>query len=241
MPSNQPANLFEARAEKILRYLKVSKRYGNLYLPRPFFVEFTGSPDSGKSTTINTLYHSFKDLGFKVYKPLEGAEEVQHIERSEGPIYNIRTAIYAITKLIDLSHGHMYDLVLFDRCAFDGYYWMMYWLAKGKLTEEEMRHWQSTFLSEFWINNLDAAYFVVCDPSVALERNRMDTLADRFGETTNPQNMTILVDRLRQAYGELSPKFPQLRFVDTSSMEKREMIQHFADDILAAMEKKMKA
>lgn len=132
----------------------------------------------------------------------------------------------------------MYDLVLFDRCAFDGYYWMMYWFAKGKLTEKEMRHWQETFLSDFYVNNLDVAYFVICDPIVALERNRMDALITRFGDITNPKNMEILVDRARQTYNELSPRFPQLKFVDTSTMEKRVMVQHFADDILATMERR---
>lgn len=233
-------NLFEARAERILKYLKVDQRYGEAYLPRPFFVEFTGSPDSGKTTTINSLYHSFKDLGFRTYKPLEGAEQIYRVSRST-PLYNIRTAMYAITQLVDLAHSHELDLVLFDRCAFDGYYWMMYWLAKGKLSEQEARHWQETFLSPFWVNNLDAAYLVVCDPEEALRRNRMDTLATRFGDTTNPQNMAILVERLRQVYQELSPRFPQLKIVDTGKMEKREMFQYFADDILSAMESKISA
>ena len=233
-------NIFEARAERILRYLKVGERYGETHFPRPFFVEFTGSPDSGKTTTINSLYHSFKDLGFRVYKPLEGAEQIYRVPRST-PLYNIRTAMYAITQLIDLSHSHELDLVLFDRCAFDGYYWMMYWLAKGKLTEQETKHWQETFLSGFWVNNLDAAYLVVCDPEVALARNRMDTLATRFGDTTNPKNMAILVDRLHQVYQQLSPRFPQLKLANTAAMEKREMFQYFADDILSAMEKKIAA
>lgn len=238
--SNTTGNSFDVRAERILSYLKADKRYGEKFLPRPFFAEFTGSPDSGKSTTINRLYHSFKDLGFRVFKPLEGAEAIQHISRST-PLYNIRTALYAITQLVDLSHGHMYDLVLFDRCAFDGYYWMKYWLAKGKLTPEEMKHWQETFLSGFWVNNLDAVHFVVCDPEVALERNREDSLSSRFGDTTNPQNMKILVDRLYQAHEELSPRFPQLKVTNTTQMDKREMVQYFADDILGAMEKRVLA
>lgn len=217
--SEQQLNLFETRTKKILEYLKVEHRYRESFLPRPFFIEFTGSPDSGKSTAINNLYHSFKNLGFRVFKPLEGAEAIQHISRST-PLYNIRTALYAITQLIDLSHTHMYDLVLFDRCAFDGYYWMMYWFAKDQITEEEMKHWQETFLSNFWVNNLDAAYFVMCEPAVALERNRMDTLSTRFVDTTNSKNMKILVDRLYLAYNELSPRFSQLKLVDTSAMEK---------------------
>lgn len=231
-------NLFEKRAETILRYLKVDQRYGESHFPRPFFVEFTGSPDSGKTTTINSLYHSFKDLGFRTYKPLEGAEQIYRVSRST-PLYNIRTAMYAITQLIDLAHSHELDLVLFDRCAFDGYYWMMYWLAKGKLTEEETKHWQETFLSGFWVNNLDAAYLVVCDPDEALKRNRMDTLSTTFGNTTNPQNMRILVDRLRQMYQNLSFRFPQLKIINTAKMEKREMFQFFADDILSTMENKI--
>ena len=235
--SEQQLNLFETRAEKILKYLKNEHRYGELFLPRPFFIEFTGSPDSGKSTTINNLYHFFKNLGFRVFKPLEGAEAIQHISRS-NPLYNIRTAIYAITQLIDLSHSHMYDLVLFDRCVFDGYYWMMYWLTKGKLTENEMRRWQETFLSDFWVNNLDAAYFVICDPAVTLKRKRMDVLTTRFSDITNFKNMEILVDRSRQAYNELSRRFPQLKLVDTSAMEKMEMVQYFADDILTTMERR---
>lgn len=122
---------------------------------------------------------------------------------------------------------------------FYGYYWMMYWLAKGKLTEEEMKHWQDTFLSGFWINNLDAAYLVVCDPNEALKRNRMDTLNTRFGDTTNPQNMVILIDRLNQMYHNLSPRFPQLKLINTVEMKKRDMFQYFANDILLAMENKI--
>jgi len=229
---------FDERADEILKYLKTDVRYGEHFLPRPFFVELTGSPDSGKSTTIDKLYHTFKDLGFKTFKPLEGAEAIQHIPRTT-PLYNIRTAQYAIAQLIDLSHSHTYDLVLFDRCAFDGYYWMMYWLAKGKLAPEEAELYQDYFLSDFWVKNLDAAFFVVCDPEIAMRRNQEDNISNKIGETTNPANLKVLVDRLHQAYRELSPKFPQLEVVDTSTMPKKDMIQYFGDKILSAMEAKV--
>lgn len=179
-------------------------------------------------------------MGFTVYKPLEGAEEIKEIGR-DTPLYNIRTAMYAISKLVDLRTHKRIDLVLFDRCAFDGYYWMMYWFAKGKLTEQQMWHWQETFLSDFWINTLDSAFIVTCDPPVAIKRNQEDVgeVTDKEGETTNPQNLQILVNRARQAYKELSPRFSQLELVETSEMPKGEMIRFFADRILSAMEKKV--
>jgi thymidylate kinase len=229
---------FDERAERVLSYLQPEYRRGEKHLPRPFFVEFTGSPDSGKSTSIDRVYHSFEKMGFTVYKPLEGAEEIKLVSRST-PLFNIRTAMYAISKLIDLQPQKGYDLVLFDRCAFDGYFWMMYWLAKGQITQEEMKFWQDVFLSKRWIDTIDAAFFVTCDPVVAIQRNQEDEITEKIGNTTNPKNLQILVDRAAQAHRELSPRFPQLELVETSQMSKREMVQYFADRILAAMERKI--
>lgn len=233
-------NVFEARAERVLKFLNVDHRYGESYLPRPFFVEFTGSPDSGKTTTIDELYKFFKTLKFRVLRPQEGAEVIQHIPRT-SPLYNIRTADYARTQLVDLSHGHLYDLVLFDRCVFDAYCWMMYWEAKGQLTSEEVKLYQTFFLSRFWMDKLDAAYFVVCDPDEAMRRSKEVSLTDRLGNFTNPDTIRVLVDRFQQAYRDLSPKFPQLRIIDTSGMDKQEMVEHFANEILNAMEKRVAA
>ncbi|OGM98071.1 MAG: hypothetical protein A2915_01460 [Candidatus Yanofskybacteria bacterium RIFCSPLOWO2_01_FULL_41_34] len=231
-------NLFERRAERVLKYLNIDHRYGESYLPRPFFVEFTGSPDSGKTTTIDELYKFFKTLKFRVLRPQEGAEVIQHIPRTT-PEYNIRTADYARTQLMDLSNGHMYDLVLFDRCLFDGYCWMMYWETKGQLTPDEVKLYQNFFLSRFWVDKLDAAYFVVCNPDEAMRRTKEVSLTDRLGNFTNPQTIKVLVERFQQAYKDLSPKFPQLRIVDTSGMDKQHMVEHFANAILSAMENKV--
>ncbi len=231
-------NIFEARAEKVLRYLNVDHRYGESYLPRPFFVEFTGSPDSGKTTIIDELYKFFKTLKFRVLRPQEGAEVIQHVPRTT-PLYNIRTAQYAVNQLIDLSHGHMYDLVLFDRCAFDAYCWMLYWQAKNQLTDEEVVLYQQFFLSRFWMDKLDAAYLVICDPTEAMKRSKEVSLTDRLGNFTNPDTIRILVDRFKRAHKDLSLKFPQLKIVDTSNMDKQEMVEYFANEILVAMERKV--
>ena len=231
-------NLFETRAERVLKYLNVDHRYGEAHLPRPFFVEFTGSPDSGKTTTIDELYKFFKTLKFRVLRPQEGAEVIQHIPRST-PLYNIRTAQYAINQLIDLSHGHMYDLVLFDRCAFDAYCWMMYWESKNQLSREDVKLYQEFFLSKFWVDNLDAVYFVVCDPDEAMKRSKEVSLTDRLGNFTNPQTIKVLVERFQQAYRELGPKFPQLQIVNTTRVDKQNMVEYFASDILSMMEKRV--
>lgn len=238
MSDQRIQNIFETRAEKVLRFLNVDHRYGEVYLPRPFFVEFTGSPDSGKTTTIDELYKFFKTLKFRVLRPQEGAEVIQHIPRT-SPLYNIRTCDWARIQLVDLSHGHLYDLIIFDRCVFDAYCWMMYWESKNQLTPDEVKLYQDFFLSRFWVNNLDAVYFVICSPDEAMRRNKEVSLTDRLGSFTNPKTIQVLVDRFQQAYWDLSPVFPQLQIVDTTKMSKQEMVEHFANEILNAMEKKV--
>ena len=240
MSDERMQNIFEARAERVLKYLNVDHRYGEVYLPRPFFVEFTGSPDSGKTTTIDELYKFFKTLKFRVLRPQEGAEVIQHIPRTT-PEYNIRTADYARTQLMDLSRGHLYDLVLFDRCVFDAYCWMMYWEDKGQLTPYEVKLYQSFFLSKFWVNKLDAAYFVTCGPEEAMRRSKEVSLTDLLGNFTNPDTIRVLVERFQKAYQDLSPIFPQLRMTDTSKMDKQEMVEYFANEILSSMEKRVQA
>ncbi len=233
-------NLFEQRAQAILRYLKSDVRYGEHFLPRPFFIELTGSPSAGKTTTITELDKFFRRQGFRVLRPQEGAEVIRHIERTT-PLYNIRTGLYALQLLIDFSHGHQYDVVIFDRCIFDVYSWMMYWEEKGKLSAEEKRLFQTFFLSKFWVKNIDAAYFFVCDENAAMKRELRIALSEKLGETTNPATVKTLVARYRKAFENLSPSYPQLHLIDTTHLDERAMIEQIATQTLDIFEQKINA
>src|SRR3989344_3657761 len=122
-------NIYEEKAHRILAYLKKDVRHDHSFLPRPFFVEFLGSPSAGKTTAITEMDKFLRRMGFRVLRPQEGAEVIRHIPRTT-PLYNIRTGLYALSLLIDESYGHLYDIIIFDRCVFDAYCWMMYWLEK---------------------------------------------------------------------------------------------------------------
>lgn len=177
------------KSKTILKYLKSDIRYDENFLPRPFFIEMTGSPCSGKTTAISELDTYFRRLGFRVFTPQEGAEAIRHIPRM--PLYNIRTGLYALNILIDESFGHKYDIVIFDRCIFDAYCWMMYWKEKKLLNEDEKNLIQSFFLSRFWADKIDLAYFIVCDPQAAVQRKLKNSPNQQLGETANPKNIKI--------------------------------------------------
>lgn len=234
----QKEKVFEKKAQEILKYLKSDIRY-NGFMPRPFFIEFTGSPSSGKTTTITELDKFLRREGFRILRPQEGAEVIRHIERTT-PLYNIRTGLYALNMLIDISAGHLYDVVILDRGIFDVYCWMMYWIEKGGITEIDADRIQSFFLSDFWMNKIDIAYFMICSPEIAMERELRLSLTSKLGETTNPKTVESLVRRYKKAYEILSPDYKQLHLLDTTKLKENKMVEMIAEEILNILQAKIK-
>jgi len=228
---------FETQAKNILTFLKSELRYDRGFMPRPFFVEITGSPSSGKTTTITELDKFLRRMGFRVLRPQEGAEVIRHIDRTT-PVYNVRTGLYALSMLLDYSHGNAYDIVIFDRSIYDAYTWMMYWEQKGKLTAEETKCIQDFFLMRLWVPDIDAAYFMVCDPEESMLRELRIALSEKLGETTNPASVKTLVERYRTAYDVLHPSHPNLHLFDTSVMSEQAMVEAVAGLTLDSLERK---
>lgn len=232
--------IFEAQSKTVLSYLKNPLRYDQNFLPRPFLLEFTGSPSGGKSVAIAELDKFLRHQGFRVLKPQEGAEVIRHVSRAT-PLYNIRTGLYALNILIDQSLGHLYDVVIFERCLFDVYCWMMYWLEKGMLSAEEKDLIQNFFLSRFWIDKIDAAFFMVCDPDIAMKREMRISPSKKLGTTTNPETIRNLVERYKRAYTFLSPRFSQLNLLDTSHIDEKTMVENIVRKTIEILEKKAKS
>jgi thymidylate kinase len=232
--------IFEEKAKNILEYLKSQRgRYGNEFMPRPFMIEFTGPPSAGKTTTIKELYDFLRPLGFKVWKPQEGADYIQDIPRT-FPEYNVATAIYALEKLIHESFGHKYDIILFDRAIFDAYCWMEYWVQKDKLSPGDKYVWQSFFTSKQFVEKLDLVYFMICDPKVALERELRVAVSKRPRETTNPTSIEQKIKIWRNAYSIQSSFHPNIRLINTTNLSEQAMVDYFTNDILTVLELKSK-
>jgi thymidylate kinase len=219
--------MLELMVAQLHGYLRTDLRYGNNFLPSPFMIEFTGSPDSGKTTCIKELDKFLHRHDFRVLMPQEGAEVIRHIPRTT-PEYNLRTGLYALEMVIDYAYGHAYDVVIFDRSIFDPYAWMMYWEGKELLTKEERELIQKFFLMRFWVDRIIASFIFVCEPEEAVRRGQRIALSEKLGETSNPEAVRKLIDRYRKMYEELAPTYPQVKLVDTTTMTEGDMVTHIA-------------
>lgn len=231
-------NIVTEQIEAIKRNLRYEERYK---LPCPFMVEFSGPPSVGKTSTIAETDDFLRPLGLnKVWPPQEGPREIRHILRTT-PDYNLRTAMYSLTKLLDESHDSRYDLILFDRCAFDAYCWMEYWAKKDKLSPKNKAVFQSFFMDNRFIDKIDICYFMVCDPKVSMKREFKNAISNEVRETTNYKSMETLDHIWRDAFAKLKPSYPKiLRLIDTTTLSVSEMTKIVVGDMLETLSRKEK-
>lgn len=217
---------FRAHAQELLHF----RRSGGI--SRPFFVEFTGTPDSGKSTIIKELDVFFRQNDFRVWCPQEGAEAIRHVPRTT-PLYNIRTGIYALSVLIDKAQTGEFDLVLFDRCIFDAYCWMRYWHRKGLLLDGEKEYLESFFIAPRFVRLLDAACIIVCDADTAVARSQRLSLGQSERKTTNPKTIRLLREVFQQSFDRALETFAAhgtgLIWLDTEQMTEIGMVRDAAE------------
>ncbi|KKW47754.1 MAG: hypothetical protein UZ00_C0001G0010 [Parcubacteria group bacterium GW2011_GWA1_60_11] len=216
-------NRFEQQARRILRFLKSDKRYDLSYMPRPFMVELTGSPSAGKTTTVIELDKFFLGVLLNCFCL---RSVICHGFCCLNQVFLFR------------AHVHIIDVMVFDRCIFDAYSWMMYWAEKGKLSPEERAMIQAFFVSPFWTSMIDIAYFFVCDPEVAMERELRIALSQKTGETSNPKTIATLVERYKEAYRQLSPANPHIFLVDTTHLDEKTMVERIASQTLDVFEER---
>lgn len=91
---------------------------------KPFIVEFTGTPEAGKTTVINILFEDLKKLGYKVKLYPESAE----ITPKEFPKGCLEAKLWmnfdTAKNILEAQYLSNYDIVLFDRGVFDRIFWI---------------------------------------------------------------------------------------------------------------------
>ena len=119
---------------------------------KPYVVEFTGTPRTGKTTLINNLYDFFKKGNFKVsvleefttskkykeeiYPKLKDA--YKNIVNTEIPKYVLKE----LNEELDKNN----DIILIDRSLFDRIIWVNRLYLKGGMGSGEYNNYLSTYL-----------------------------------------------------------------------------------------------
>ena len=188
---------------------------------RPLFVEFAGTPKSGKSTCIDAVNHFLRRSGFKVLAPTEGASRrTPYYLKDDLLSYNTWSAIYALTHILEGRFStDQYHIALLDRGLFDALGWFELLKEDGndELTEGACAIIQDFLLLDHWRNFIDIVFLFVTDPKTSLQRENQDKLIEEPGRAMNPEFLERLNNAYQNAKDKHSNKFNRFVTVDTGS------------------------
>ena len=142
--------IFEEREDEYNKLIRLHYRKQEVYKMisvldknKPYVIEFTGTPRTGKTTLMNNLYDFFKKGGFTT-STLEEFTTSQRYKKEIYPrlkneyksVINTEIPKYALENL-NMAIDKNNDIILIDRSLFDRMIWMDRLYNKNGVTERE--------------------------------------------------------------------------------------------------------
>ena len=211
----QDLERLRADAETVLARLRESPP------ERPYFVEFAGTPKSGKSSNIGIVEHFFRRMGFNVLAPSEGASKrTPRYLKSDWPAFNAWTASYALMQVIEGLHDPAKPHIsILDRGLFDALAWFELMKQRSQINSEFADRAQRFLTIDKWRDAIDRVILFTVAPEISMKRENAQTLVDDEGQAMNPS----LLNELNEAYAAIrerySESFERFQQIDTTKTE----------------------
>lgn len=238
MPDNGIAA--EGCEDLVERASRVLERLRQDTWKRPLFIEFAGTPKSGKSSTIDSVAHFFRRLDYRVLAPSEGASKrTPWYLKDDLAAYNTWSACYALRNVLEGRYdAEKHEIVILDRGLFDALVWFDLLTREGQIEREFCESVQSFLLIDKWRMDIDLVLLFKVGPESSMERENRAKLVKKTGRAMNPQFLEKLnasYDSVRESYSDL---FANFAVIDTGeeAVDEREAARQVADLTLGILE-----
>ena len=133
---------------------------------KPFMVEFSGTPEAGKTTAINAVVNMLERDGYKTIILEESAGKLP-VEIPKG-IFDANLWMHFITQAGVLKATYSQaEIVLIDRGIIDSKFYAWKFFHENEASVKEYEYFKKTCLSEV---NPDLLLGLIVSPSTALKR-----------------------------------------------------------------------
>lgn len=152
----------------------------NMRQLKPFMVEFSGTPEAGKTTAIMLVAKMLENKGYKTMILEESAESLPR-EFTKGT-FEANLWLHLITQAGILKAQYSdTDIVLIDRGIIDSKFYAWKFIEEGKCSAEQFSEFQKTCLSKITPDLLISVFVL---PETAIQRRggegRLVTKYDYF-------------------------------------------------------------
>ena len=212
-------------------------------LSKPFVIEFSGTPRTGKTTTINNLYDFFKKGGFKVTL-IEEFTTSKYYKEEFLPKYK-DVSISKLNELIVEKVAHQLekaiqknvDIILIDRSLNDRQIWNYRRFVKNEMLEDVYLNLKEKY-SKISKDLIDYLVITYADPIVSLKRDYNSSLALEKRNFLNVDNIKEYNESLKDLSDLFKTSVNNFILLDTSDMNMNDVSIEVANKIMIAMRQK---
>lgn len=212
-------------------------------LDKPFIIEFSGTPRTGKTTTINNLYDFFKKGGFdveiieefttsKYYKEYL-KDKLKEMSLGDSNIIILEKVYKQLQDSLELDK----DIILIDRSINDRQIWNYRRYKTGEMASEQYFEARDKY-KEISKELIDFLLITYADPLTSLKRDYLSSLALEQRSFLNEKN----IDDYNRCLYDLQELFYQsvdsFCLIDTSHIDTNDVASNVAFNILPVMRKK---
>ena len=219
------------------------KNIKNCLKIKPYVIELTGTPRTGKTSIINDLEDFFKKANFKVkvleeftsskfYK--ENLKEKLKIEYKN--VVNTEIPKYVNIQLEETLKEEI-DIIIIDRSLFDRCIWIdRLWLKKG-ISKDELDDYYNKYIKKIK-ENIDIVIATYCSPEVAMKRDYNSNLSLEKRSFLNINNLEEYNTSLKNTIDLFSDNNYEVNMIDTDNISLKETKLQIVDLILKDMKDK---
>jgi len=227
--SESQLNELESLAAKVLEEIPTGIEMVRLG-PRPLFVEFCGTPKSGKTTCSERLAKFFRRNGFQVGIVAERAG-ICPLRNKHHMTFNVWTACASLIQILEAVEKD-FQIVILDRGIFDALCWMNFMKLVGRMTQSEMDTIFSFLLLDRWRALLDIIFLMVTTPQESLRREHQDQLTRREGSIMNERTLELFNKAIDITCESMSKNFKSVIKIDTTSLTPIEGVKRVTKETL---------
>ena len=223
--------------------IELQKLKSLVSLPKPFVIEFSGTPRTGKTTTINNLYDFFKKGGFDVLLIEEFTTSKIYKEKLKNEFDQMNLSdrhiaiLEAVYKQLQNAISSGKDIILIDRSINDRQMWNYRRFIRGEMSEEQYYDARDQFsvISKELIDFLVITY---AEPIISLKRDYLSSLALEPRSFLNVDNIEEYNNSLNALQELFSKSVDCMMFFDTSNMSMNDLSIAVTSQMLPVMRKK---
>lgn len=242
--------IFEGREDEYNKLIRLHYRKQEVYKMisvldknKPYVIEFTGTPRTGKTTLMNNLYDFFKKGGFTT-STLEEFTTSQRYKKEIYPrlkneyksVINTEIPKYVLENL-NMAIDKNNDIILIDRSLFDRMIWMDRLYNKNGVTEREYNDYIDKY-TKIINDKIDIVIGLYTDSLTSLRRDYTANASLEKRTFLSEDNINEYNNSLMNMK-ELSNK-ENINFYlfDTTDKSERDISFEILDTILTDMRKK---